>query len=103
MAPVASSPYPVLGPLPPSLATKDRAASRKRFEDVYSIVRDDLLDDFRKHNMPEEVMAYYRRVCALLVLFLFLSDSNHLTEHGLQRTWWKAQSRNERRRLGRYP
>ncbi|KAH9979426.1 farnesyl diphosphate synthase [Lactifluus volemus] len=61
MAPVASSPYPVLGPLPPSLATKDRAASRKRFEDVYSIVRDDLLDDFRKHNMPEEVMAYYRR------------------------------------------
>ena len=67
MAPVAASPYPV----PQSLATRDRAASRKRFEAVYSIVRDDLLDDFRKHNMPEEVIDYYRRVCTPLVLSFF--------------------------------
>jgi hypothetical protein len=71
MAPVASSPYPVLDPLPQSL-TKDRAASRKHFEEIYFIVRDDLLDDFRKHNMPEEVIDYYRRVCTPLVFsFVF--------------------------------
>jgi hypothetical protein len=29
---------------------------------VYTVVRDELLADFRKHNMPEEVIDYHRRV-----------------------------------------
>jgi hypothetical protein len=66
MAPVAASPTPIVDPLPavtPITAPKDKkAAARKRFEAVYTIVRDDLLADFRKHNMPEEAIDYYRRV-----------------------------------------
>lgn len=66
MAPVAAaSPTPTVDPLPPTSQTtgaKDRAAARKRFEALYSVVRDDLLADFRKHNMPEESIEYYRRV-----------------------------------------
>lgn len=66
MAPVAASPTLIAVPLPavtPTAAPKDKkAAARKRFEAVYTIVRDDLLADFRKHNMPEEAIEYYRRV-----------------------------------------
>jgi hypothetical protein len=69
MAPVAASPTPAVAPLPaepPANAARDKkAAARKRFEDVYAVVRDDLLADFRKHNMPEEAIDYYRRVCSL--------------------------------------
>ena len=76
MAPVAASPTPVVAPLPtlpPNASAKDKkAAARKRFESVYTVVRDDLLADFRKHNMPEEAIDYYRRVrtpatCSLFV------------------------------------
>src|SRR6266576_2021196 len=66
MAPVAASPTPIVEPLPvvpPTTAPKDKkAAARKRFEAVYTVVRDDLLADFRKHNMPEDAIGYYRRV-----------------------------------------
>ena len=66
MAPVAAaSPTPTVDPLPPIsqlTISKDKAAARKRFEALYSVVRDDLLADFRKHNMPEESIEYYRRV-----------------------------------------
>ena len=66
MAPVAASPTPIVVPLPtvpPTTTPKDKkAAARKRFEAVYTVVRDDLLTDFRKNNMPEEVIDYYRRV-----------------------------------------
>ncbi|KAH9983241.1 farnesyl diphosphate synthase [Russula compacta] len=65
MAPVAASPTPIAAPLPtipPTTPAKDKkAAARKRFEAVYTVVRDDLLTDFRKHNMPEESIEYYRR------------------------------------------
>ncbi|KAF8468673.1 farnesyl diphosphate synthase [Russula ochroleuca] len=65
MAPVAASPTPIVAPLPavPSatVAKDKKAAARKRFEAVYTVVRDDLLADFRKHNMPEEAIEYYRR------------------------------------------
>jgi hypothetical protein len=37
-------------------------ASRKRFEDVYASIRDQLLQKFKEHSMPEEVIDYYRRV-----------------------------------------
>jgi hypothetical protein len=66
MAPVAASPTPIAAPLPavpPTTAPKDKkAVARKRFEAVYTVIRDDLLADFRKHNMPEEAIDYYRRV-----------------------------------------
>ena len=68
MAPVAASPSPVVLPLPPVSAAKDKVTARKRFEAVYTVVRDDLLADFRKHNMPEEAIDYYRRVRIPLVV-----------------------------------
>ncbi|KAH9172570.1 farnesyl diphosphate synthase [Lactarius sanguifluus] len=61
MAPIATSPTPTPAPLPPTAVKDKKVAARKRFEAVYAIVRDDLLDDFRKHNMPEEAIEYYRR------------------------------------------
>ena len=96
MAPVAASLTPVVDPIPsvpPTTATKDKVAARKRFEKVYTIVRDDLLADFRKHNMPEESIEYYRRVrdpriYASLVLSSLFSNSN--AEHGLQCPRWKT-------------
>ncbi len=83
MAPVAASPTPIVVPLPAvptSTAPKDKkAAARKRFESVYTVVRDDLLDDFRKHNMPEEVIDYYRRVRTSTASFPLLrcSEASH--------------------------
>ncbi|KAH8977038.1 farnesyl diphosphate synthase [Lactarius hatsudake] len=61
MAPIATSPTPSSAPLPPITVKDKKAAARKRFEAVYAVVRDDLLEDFRKHNMPEEAIEYYRR------------------------------------------
>ncbi|KAH9008159.1 farnesyl diphosphate synthase [Lactarius hengduanensis] len=61
MAPIATSPTPSPAPLPPTAVKDKKATARKRFEAVYTVVRDDLLDDFRKHNMPEEAIEYYRR------------------------------------------
>ena len=62
MAPIATSPTSSSAPRPPAAAKDKKAAARKRFEGVYAVVRDDLLEDFRKHNMPEEAIEYYQRV-----------------------------------------
>ena len=79
MAPVAASSTSDVPPLPaepPVNAAKDKkVAARKRFEAVYAVVRDDLLADFRKHNMPEEAIGYYRRVCTLGTFFPFVRRS----------------------------
>jgi hypothetical protein len=94
MAPVAASPPATVAPLPavpPSTAPKDKkAAARQRFEAVYTVVRDDLLADFRKHNMPEEAIDYYRRVRTVhsVHLFLLYDVVNHPIEYGLQRPGW---------------
>jgi predicted alternative tryptophan synthase beta-subunit len=73
MAPVAASPTPIVSSLPvvpPATNPKDKkAATRKRFEAVYTVVRDELLADFRTHNMPEEVIDCYRRVRTPTTLF----------------------------------
>ena len=63
MAPIATSSVSSSADLPPTAVKDKKAAARKRFEDVYNVVRDDLLEDFRRHNMPEEAIEYYRRVC----------------------------------------
>ncbi len=62
MATIAISPTPSPAPFPPSALEGEKAAARKRFEAVYTVVLDDLLDDFRKHKMPEEVIEYCLRV-----------------------------------------
>ena len=88
MDPVAAaSPTPTVDPLPSipeTTVAKDKAADRKRFEALYSVVRDDLLADFRKHNIPEESIEYYRRVraayrCICLSCTVFPTDV--MTEH----------------------
>jgi hypothetical protein len=90
-APVAASPTPVVAHLPsvaPTTAPKDKkAAARKRFKAVYTIVRDELLADFRRQSMPEEVIDYYRRVRAPNTLFPFGYDvpADHPIEYGLHR------------------
>ncbi|KAI0051516.1 farnesyl diphosphate synthase [Auriscalpium vulgare] len=38
-----------------------KAAARKRFEDVYITVRDELLAEFVDHGMPKEAIEYYKR------------------------------------------
>ncbi|KAI9442031.1 farnesyl diphosphate synthase [Lactarius psammicola] len=57
MANDATSP----APLPPSGLKDEKTAARKRFEAVYTVVLNDILDHFRKHNMPEEVIEYCLR------------------------------------------
>ncbi|KAI9457313.1 farnesyl diphosphate synthase [Lactarius psammicola] len=47
--------------LPPSGLKDEKTAARKRFEAVYTVVLNDILDHFRKHNMPEEVIEYCLR------------------------------------------
>lgn len=70
MAPTATSPAASSAPLPPAAAKDKKAAIRKRFEGVYEVVRDDLLEDFRRHNMPEEAIEYYRRVSPTIISYL---------------------------------
>jgi hypothetical protein len=67
MAPIATSPTASSAPLPPAAAKDKKAAARERFEGVYEVVRDDLLEDFRRHNMPEEAIEYYRRVSPTII------------------------------------
>ena len=78
MPPVAASSPTVTANPPPSvsqtIAAKDEAATGKRFGALYSVVRDELLADFRKHNMPEEFIEYYRRVCPNAYVCLTLSS-----------------------------
>ncbi|KAH9021197.1 farnesyl diphosphate synthase [Lactarius pseudohatsudake] len=56
MANIATPPASSYTPLPPSGV--EEVVGRKRFEAVYTVVLDDLLDNFRKHNMPEGVIEY---------------------------------------------
>ncbi len=79
MAPIATTPVSSPAPLPPTSLKDKKAAARKRFESVYTVVRDDLLDDFRKHNMPEEAIEYYRRVRLFFLQFCFLPLRERLT------------------------
>ncbi|KAF5344301.1 hypothetical protein D9756_011597, partial [Leucocoprinus leucothites] len=39
----------------------DKAARRARFEKVYARIADELVDELRKNNIPEDVMSWYRR------------------------------------------
>ncbi|KAI0052817.1 farnesyl diphosphate synthase [Auriscalpium vulgare] len=39
----------------------EKQAARQKFQDVYIVVRDQLLDQFDEHGMPEESIAYYRK------------------------------------------
>jgi hypothetical protein len=86
--PPSLTPIPTI---PPTTAVKDKAAASKRFEVVYSVVRDDLLADFR-HNMPEESIT---DVCVTHAYMLHsrrrpdLSPSSN-AEHGLQCPRWKT-------------
>ncbi|KAH9059648.1 farnesyl diphosphate synthase [Lactarius vividus] len=59
MANIATSPAPSYTPFPPS--RDEVVVGRKRFEAMYTVVLDDLLDSFRKHNMPEEVIKHCLR------------------------------------------
>ena len=40
----------------------DVANNKKRFEDVFPSVVEELLDSLRKESMPEEAVEWYRRV-----------------------------------------
>ncbi|KAF8268655.1 farnesyl diphosphate synthase [Lactarius quietus] len=44
-----------------SAFNNERAAVRKRFEDLYTVVRDDILEIFRRHNLPDEVIEHCLR------------------------------------------
>ena len=85
----APSPTPFLSPT----VKTEKAAARKRFEVVYTVVRDDILENFRKRNMPEEVIEYCLRVRPSTASS---SAPHHQTEHGLQCPRRKAQPRPER-------
>ncbi|KAH8978415.1 farnesyl diphosphate synthase [Lactarius hatsudake] len=50
---IATSPVPSCTPFPQS--GNEEASGRKHFEAVYTIFLGDLLDNFRKHNMPEKL------------------------------------------------
>lgn len=83
MAPTATSRRSeILDPLPSTFVTKGKGASRKRFEAVYTVVRDDLVSDFRKRNMPEDVVDYYRRVRTTLIYSFFTMIQANSTVHG---------------------
>jgi hypothetical protein len=100
MAPVAAalptSPLQVVEPIlttsPTAAAAKDKQETirRKRFEAVYTVIRDHFLADFRKHNMPEEAIEYYQKVRAsstsdyLTHVVLRAPTRTTPTDHGLQ-------------------
>jgi hypothetical protein len=48
----------------------DKAARRQRFESVYRRIADELIDELRKENIPEEAIQWYRRVNNFLPDFL---------------------------------
>ena len=87
MTPVAKSPT---APPPPSLLENGKATSRKRFEAFHAIFRDDILDDFRKHNMDEKVIEYYRRVRPLSFFVPSARRPYTLIELRIQRPGRKA-------------
>jgi chemotaxis methyl-accepting protein methylase len=47
----------------------DKAARRHRFEKVYHRIADELLDELRKENIPEEAIQWYHRVTLSLTRF----------------------------------
>ncbi|KAH9059401.1 isoprenoid synthase domain-containing protein [Lactarius deliciosus] len=59
MANIATSPVPSCAPFPRS--GNEEASGRQHFEAMYTIFLGDLLDNFRKHNMPEKVIEYCLR------------------------------------------
>lgn len=40
----------------------DKAARRQRFEKVYHRIADELLDELRKENIPDDAIQWYRKV-----------------------------------------
>ncbi|KAH8988690.1 hypothetical protein EDB86DRAFT_2946438, partial [Lactarius hatsudake] len=79
---IATSPVPSCTPFPQS--GNEEASGRKHFEAVYTIFLGDLLDNFRKHNMPEKVIECYLR-SSFHAFFPPDRRSYHPTEHEIQR------------------
>lgn len=48
--------------LPSNHNMADKAVRRTRFEQVYAKVADELVQEIRKEGIPEEVLAWYRKV-----------------------------------------
>lgn len=40
----------------------DKAARRAKFEGVYAVIRDELIEHFAGEGMPEEAVEWYRKV-----------------------------------------
>jgi hypothetical protein len=45
-----------------SASNLSKAQARKKFEDVYAIIRKELLDRFVSESMPEDAVQWYARV-----------------------------------------
>jgi farnesyl diphosphate synthase len=46
-------------------ASSDKAARRKRFEDVFPIIADELLAYVKGEGMPQDAVEWYEKVCPL--------------------------------------
>jgi hypothetical protein len=68
-------------------AMADKAARRAKFEQVYKRIADELVDELRKNNIPEDVMNWYRRVHLILFSHLTTSELMLYDDDGWCRAW----------------
>lgn len=54
---------------PQSDRVEEKAQRRKKFEDAFQVIRNELLEHFAAQGMPEDAVDWYRRVSG---------DANHL-------------------------
>ena len=49
----------------------DKAARRKRFEDVFPMIAEEMTGYLKKENMPQEAVDWYKRVCLCLTFIWY--------------------------------
>ena len=54
------------------MAAKDdaKALKRAKFEHVFTVIRDELVDFFKSQNMPKDAIEWYTRVRIIISAFL---------------------------------
>jgi hypothetical protein len=62
----------------PTTKADEKAKRRKKFEDVFLVIRDELIVHFKQQGMPEEAVQWYQRVRGVAdSAFCYLLNNHH--------------------------
>lgn len=71
-----------------------KALKRTKFEEVFTTIRNELVDFFKSHQMPKDAVEWYSQVRTRVLCARYVSNEpGRVPGVGLQRSRWQAEPR----------